>query len=160
MTYASAFVAEMDCRKRQQFQRFHCDVGADKALRYIKHPDPKRPSWVYHASVLENYATVIAAVLDEQGRSRILGARNGGGFVLEHQDCRRWMTIRTEVLGVFFGAIPERFFDYVNTNGPSVETRQERRESSPGDKRVGFGSRAVLPILEVTASCDSWRAGK
>ena len=73
----------------------------------------------------------------------------------------RWMTVpKPEVLGVFFGAIPERFFDYVNTNDPEAfeELGKNVAESLlPATSVWDLVPDAVLPILEVTANYDSWR---
>ena len=143
---------------------FNANVqGTDKALRYIKHQIKTNPvGFIMRAFLRITLPSLLLYLMNkddaeywelpEWRRDLYWNIKIAPG---------RWMTIpKPEVLGVFFGAIPERFFDYVNTNDPEAfeELGKNVAESLlPATSVWDLVPDAVLPILEVTANYDSWR---
>ncbi len=143
---------------------FNANVqGTDKALRYIKHQIKTNPvGFIMRAFLRITLPSLLLYLMNkddaeywelpEWRRDLYWNIKIAPG---------RWMTVpKPEVLGVFFGAIPERFFDYVNTNDPEAfeELGKNVAESLlPATSVWDLVPDAVLPILEVTANYDSWR---
>ncbi len=143
---------------------FNANVqGTDKALRYIKHQIKTNPvGFIMRAFLRITLPSLLLYLMNkddaeywelpEWRRDLYWNIKIAPG---------RWMTVpKPEVLGVFFGAVPERFFDYVNTNDPEAfeELGKNVAESLlPATSVWDLVPDAVLPILEVTANYDSWR---
>jgi len=143
---------------------FNANVqGTDKTLRYIKHQIKTNPvGFIMRAFLRITLPSLLLYLMNkddaeywelpEWRRDLYWNIKIAPG---------RWMTVpKPEVLGVFFGAIPERFFDYVNTNDPEAfeELGKNVAESLlPATSVWDLVPDAVLPILEVTANYDSWR---